>query len=286
MGRILNAVVPQSRSVEFSLSEVEFQFICKLVYDSTGIVLDERKREMVYRRLMRRLRETRLPSFSSYCDKLKTDELELPAFINSITTNLTSFFRENHHFEYLKGQVVPQLMQTKNERRMRVWSAACSTGEEPYSIAISLLESMAAKMSGWDVKILATDLDSECIDTAKAGIYRSERIRDIATERQKRWFMKGRTGTADSVKVKNEVRDLITFKQLNLLHDWPMKGPFDVIFCRNVLIYFDRATQAGLITRYHELLAEGGCLMLGHSESLPSNYSGFDVVGRTIFRKV
>jgi len=282
----LSSSASQRRADEYSLSEEEYRFVCKLVYDCTGIVLDERKREMVYRRLMRRVRETGLPSFSSYCERLKNDEQELPAFINSITTNLTSFFRENHHFEYLKSQIIPDLIRGKSDRKLRIWSAACSTGEEPYSIGISLLEAMQGRLQEWDAKVLATDLDSECIEKAKAGIYKTERISALQDNRQKRWFMKGKSTTSDSVKIKSEVAALITFKTLNLLHDWPMKGPFDVIFCRNVLIYFDRATQAELIARYHALLSQGGYLMLGHSESLPADYIGFEVVGRTVFRRL
>ena len=286
MGRVLSPDSAQGRAAEFSLSDAEFRFICSLVYSSTGIVLDERKREMVYRRLMRRLRETKLPTFSAYCDLLKNDEQELPAFINSITTNLTSFFRENHHFEYLKNHILPRLLQQNRNRRIRLWSAACSTGEEPYSIAMCLRETLAEQLSSWDIKILATDLDTECIAKAKEGIYRQDNIKDITPERQKRWFMKGRSADSNFVKIKPELAEIITFKKLNLLDDWPMQGPFDVIFCRNVLIYFDRQTQAELIDRYHNLLSPGGHLMLGHSESLPQKYTGFEVKGRTIFCKM
>lgn len=282
----MSAVSFDQRAVEFSLTQEEFDYICKLVYDTTGIVLDERKREMIYRRLMKRLRETGLKTFSSYYQKLRQDEQELPAFINSITTNLTSFFRENHHFEFLEKQVFPELEKSKESRRIRIWSAACSTGEEPYSIAITLREALGSRINQWDAKILATDLDSECIQTAASGVYRSERIASLTEARQRQWFMRSASKEMSQVKVKSALTELIAFKTLNLLSQWPMKGPFDVIFCRNVLIYFDRETQSELIARYHGLLSANGYLMLGHSESLPRECNSFEVVGRTIFRKV
>ena len=278
---------PKERSARHSLSEAEFRFICKLVYDQTGIVLDERKREMLYRRLMRRIREIKLDSFSAYCDLLEAnDENELPQFINAITTNLTSFFREIHHFNYLREQYLPKLINDAgNHRRLRIWSAGCSTGEEPYTIAITLMETMGAQLSGWDAKILATDLDSDVVATGSAGIYRADRIEDLSTERQQKWFQCGKGNNAGYIKVNPKLRELITFKQLNLLHEWPMKGPFDIIFCRNVVIYFDKPTQAKLFSRYHGLLKPGGLLILGHSENLNQNAHMFGHIGKTMFLK-
>lgn len=278
------------RSNKYTLSDREFSFICKLVYDSTGIVLDERKREMVYRRLMRRTRELRLDSFSDYCKLLKNEEaLELPNFTNAITTNLTSFFRESHHFDYMRDVMLPDMLKQQRResdgRRLRIWSSACSTGEEPYSTAITLLEAMGPEMSSWDARILATDLDSNVVATGNAGVYKEDRIKDLDSTLKRKWFHRGVGDNHGFVKVDKRMSNLITFKTLNLLHDWPMQGPFDVIFCRNVMIYFDKETQYKLILRYFDLLRPGGLLFLGHSESMPKEIKQFEFLGKTIFRR-
>jgi chemotaxis protein methyltransferase CheR len=285
MGRIL--IAPRERAAEHQLSDKEFRFITELVYKNTGIVLDERKREMLYRRLMRRTRDLKLASFGDYCALLEqTDSKELPNFINAITTNLTSFFRENHHFEFLKTHFLPEhIKRFGNSKRLRIWSAACSTGEEPYSLAITLQEAMGSLLNSWDVKILATDLDTDVLAKGKAGVYKQERIESIPPAAKKRWFKKGTGGNSDLVKVDPKLGAMITFKPLNLLEPWPMRGPFDVIMCRNVLIYFDKPTQRSLVQRYYELLRPGGLLILGHSESLAKNESRFEIKGRTVFEK-
>jgi len=280
----------QVRANKYTLSDREFGFICKLVYDSTGIVLDERKREMVYRRLMRRTRELRLDSFSDYCTLLKNEEaLELPNFTNAITTNLTSFFRESHHFDHLRDVMLPDMLKQQRRqsdgRRLRIWSSACSTGEEPYSTAITLLEALGAEISSWDARILATDLDSNVVATGSAGVYKEDRIKDLDPALKRKWFHEGIEDNRGFVKVDKRMSQLITFKTLNLLHDWPMQGPFDVIFCRNVLIYFDKETQYKLILRYFDLLRPGGLLFLGHSESMPKEISQFEFLGKTMFRR-
>jgi len=275
------------RAPEHSLSEKDFRFICKLVYDGTGIVLNERKQDMVYRRLMRRTRDLKLASFNEYCRLLQDDNNdEFPNFVNAITTNLTSFFREEHHFDYLCEKFIPQhLSQYKHTHKLRIWSAACSTGEEPYSLAMTLIKTAPALIKSWDMKILATDLDTDVLSTARSGVYKSERIKDLSKVDRNKWFVNGSGANNGKVKVSDELKSLITFKQLNLLDEWPMRGPFDVILCRNVLIYFDRPTQAKLIQRYHQMLRPGGVLMLGHSESLPKDNTQFATLGRTIFAK-
>jgi chemotaxis protein methyltransferase CheR len=275
------------RDEAHSLNEQDFKFICKLVYDATGIVLSEGKREMIYRRLMRRLRETRLPSFKAYCDLLRDPSAnELPNFINSITTNLTSFFRENHHFEFLSKQLLPELLQeSTGNQRIRIWSSACSTGEEPYSIAMTMLEALGNELGRCDAKLLATDLDTDVLHRAESGIYNSDRLENMPLQQKKQWFLKNRQDP-NQFKIHNQVKSLITFKQLNLLEDWPMKGPFDMIFCRNVLIYFDRATQQNIIQRMHALLKPNGVLALGHSENIGDSSGLFKNIGRTLFRKV
>ncbi|MCP4321225.1 MAG: protein-glutamate O-methyltransferase CheR [Alteromonadales bacterium] len=273
------------------LSSDDFKFICQFVYETTGIVLNDSKKEMLYRRLTRIVRERQLGSFSEYCQLLKDqEEQEKDFFINAITTNLTSFFRENHHFEYLTQQELPKLLRDKKtdsngKKRLRIWSSASSTGEEPYSIAITLLEAMKDKLSQWDVKILATDIDSDVLAKGKAGIYDANRIEEISQHFKDNYFLQGCNQNSQNVKVHDKLRDIITFKQLNLLHDWPMKGPFDAIFCRNVIIYFDKKTQQELFARYYEMLTPGGLLFLGHSENLGNYQQYFSSEGRTIFRK-
>ena len=273
------------------LSNDDFTYICQFVYNTTGIVLNESKREMLYRRLTRIVRDKKLNSFGEYCTLLREEpDQEKDYFVNAITTNLTSFFRENHHFEYLTDEELPTLMLHKKvggngKKRLRIWSSASSTGEEPYSIAVTLLEAMHAELTQWDVKILATDIDSNVLTKAKAGIYDVNKIEELPSKIKQKYFLQGRGESKKSVKVHESLKKLITFKQLNLLHEWPMKGPFDAIFCRNVIIYFDKKTQQELFARYYEMLAPGGLLFLGHSENLGHYQQYFNNVGRTIFRK-
>ncbi len=285
----------QSRNAQrenaMRLTEKDFKFICQFVYDNTGIVLNDSKREMLYRRLTRIIRERKLKSFSAYCQLLKDQpEHEKDFFINAITTNLTSFFRENHHFDFLSKEELPRIIENKKvlangKKRLRIWSSASSTGEEPYSIAITLLNTMKAESSQWDMKILATDIDSDVLAKGKAGIYDIGRIEELPQKVKQDYFFQGCGKSSQSVKVNDNLKELITFKQLNLLHEWPMKGPFDVIFCRNVIIYFDKKTQQELFARYYEMLTPGGLLFLGHSENLGNYQQYFSNVGRTIFRK-
>ena len=277
-----------SRDKAFQLSNENFNFLCQYVYDIAGIVLNASKKEMVYRRLTRIIRERKISSFTEYCDLLKAEpEKEKDYFINAITTNLTSFFREQHHFDYMTEHELPKLIKNSltNHKRLRIWSSASSTGEEPYSIAITLLEAMNGSLNQWDAKILATDIDSNVLAAGKNGVYDERRIEDIPKKFKEKYFHKGVGNNQSKVKVDKKLSKLITFKQLNLLHDWPMKGPFDIIFCRNVIIYFDKKTQQDLFARYYDMLAPGGLLILGHSENLGQYQAHFDNVGRTIFRK-
>lgn len=276
------------REREFVFTDTHFRKISQLVGDSTGIRLTEAKKDMVYSRLARRLRQVGMSDFGAYLEFVENDESEqeLAQLVNAITTNLTAFFRENHHFEYLKNNVIPELLERNGrERRIRIWSAGCSTGEEPYSIAMAVREAMLGK-TGWDVRILATDLDSEVVATAQAGVYTTERVQAIDKKRLSRWFMRGAGESSGRVKVKPEIQQLITFKQLNLLHQWPFKGPFDVIFCRNVVIYFSKDTQRELFNRYADILRHDGALFIGHSESLFKVSDRFTLIGNTIYRKI
>jgi len=269
---------------EFEFKKTDFEFIRDLVGERTGIVLSDHKIDMVYGRLSRRLRQLGIQKFADYLAKLQGDDNELIEFTNALTTNLTSFFREPHHFEFLKGKAIPSLLKNRANKRLRLWSAGCSTGEEPYTIAMTVKESMGVT-SATDVKILATDLDSNVVARAKAGIYNMDKVNGVDKSRQQKYFRRGRAENDGQMKVSPDLQDMITFKQLNLMHDWPMQGPFDIIFCRNVVIYFNKDTQRELFDRYANLLADDGYLFVGHSESLHKVTNRFQLIGKTIYRK-
>ncbi|WAR46554.1 CheR family methyltransferase [Methylomonas rapida] len=269
---------------EFEYTQDDFDFLRKISNQHSGILVPDDKFDMFYSRLSKRVRLLGFTRFKQYCDYLQHHpEQEFTEFINAVTTNLTSFFREKHHFDYLAETVLPELLKKNQaQRQIKVWSAGCSTGEEPYSLAMTLLENVP---SGWDVKILATDLDTNVLATAAEGIYALERVTSIGEQRLKRWFQKGVGAQSRKARARADLRRIIHFKQLNLMQDWPMQGVFDVIFCRNVLIYFDRDTKARLVNRYAGLLRQGGHLFIGHSESLHQIDVPFMLVGHTIYRK-
>ncbi|MBX5460587.1 MAG: protein-glutamate O-methyltransferase CheR [Steroidobacteraceae bacterium] len=271
---------------EFEFGDEDFQALRRLVRDVTGISLSEQKRELVYGRLARRLRALNLRSFREYRELLARDEHgELVQFCNAITTNLTAFFREPHHFEHLRDEVLlPMVQNPPPQRRVRIWSAGCSTGEEPYSIAMTVLETIP-EIERWDIKILATDLDSDVVEKARRGIYTAERLQALSAERRERFFTPFPEAREPSFKVKPELARLLTVKQLNLMHPFPMRGPLDVIFCRNVVIYFDKETQRDLIARMSRLQRPGDLLFLGHSETLFKVSNDYALIGRTIYRR-
>ncbi|BBP43304.1 CheR family methyltransferase [Thiosulfativibrio zosterae] len=269
---------------EFDFDDKDFARVKKMVYDFAGIDLNESKKNLVYNRLAKRIRFLSMSSFGEYLDYVKAQgESEFVHLINAITTNLTFFFREIHHFEYLAQTIIPMLLKTNAaSKRIRIWSAGCSTGEEPYSLAITLKESVPA---GWDARVIATDLDTNVVETGMAGLYKVDRLKGVSEPRKKRWFLKG-TGANDGwVKVKSELQEIIDFGQINLMNDWPLKGQIDVIFCRNVVIYFDKETQARLFNRYADLLPSHGHLFIGHSESLYKVCDRFELLGQTIYKK-
>ena len=270
---------------EFLFRDEDFQALRALVKSLTGINLSEQKRELVYGRLTRRLRALQLRSFGEYRDLLKRDPQELTELCNAITTNLTSFFREPHHFQYLREQWLAPLTQQRSGGRLRIWSTACSSGEEPYSIAMTVLETLADR-ERWDVRILATDLDSEMLGRARRGVYPLDRLDGIAPQRLARFFPDPPSGSAGSRRIAPEVAALITFKQLNLMHALPMKGPLDVIFCRNVVSYFDKETQRDLFARISQLQRPGDLLFLGHSESLFKISDSYALIGKSIYRRI
>ncbi len=274
------------REREFEFTTADFEAVRQSLYEHAGISLNEGKTDLVYGRLARRLRELRIDSFSDYLNYINSasGEDETVHFINALTTNLTAFFREPHHFDFLANTALLEAMQRhKNDRRVRLWSAGCSTGEEPYSIAISLSESALVK-APWDTKLLATDLDSNVVATARTGQYSAQRIAGLTKARASKWFHRPCGG--DDVQIDKGLQSIITFKQLNLMNEWPMRGPFDMIFCRNVVIYFDKPTQKRLFDRYANMLVSGGYLFLGHSETMHNLSDRFELVGQTIYRKV
>lgn len=277
----------EEKEKEFHFTDDDFEMIRKVLYTHTGISLNAGKMDLVYGRLSRRLRVLGITSFSDYLGFIDSPRgrEEMANFINALTTNLTAFFREPHHFDYLANIVLPRAMQHHAaDRRIRFWSAGCSTGEEPYSIAMTVRETMSS-IQNWDMKILATDLDSNVVAVAKKGEYSKQRIAELSEPRRKKWFT-ALDGCNDSVKVNSSLQELITFKQLNLMHEWPMRGLFDLIFCRNVVIYFDKSTQRKLFDRYADVLVTGGYLFIGHSENLHNLTDRFELIGQTIYRKI
>lgn len=272
---------------EFEFTKSQFRTLTELVYQETGIVLKEKKFAMVYARLVRRLRALQFSSFQQYTDYLtgpKGNE-EIVSFINSITTNLTKFFRESHQFRHIRENLIKQIVEEEKRtgnRRIRIWSAGCSTGLEPYSIAMVLRASIP-DIKNWDVRILATDIDTNVLATGKAGIYERKLGDDIPEALYKKNVILLPNGT---IEMHPQLKTMISFKSLNLFSQWPFKGPFDAIFCRNVMIYFDMEKRRELVSRYKELIKPGGYLYLGHSESLSGKEEGLSRDGHATFQKI
>ena len=262
------------------LADAEFDFIRHVIGENAGIVLGPNKRQLVQGRLARRLRELGLPSYEAYCNHLReSGPEELVGLINALTTNVTAFFRENHHFEAMASYMLPEaLKRNQASRRLRIWSAGCSSGEEPYCLAMIVTECLPPR-ERWDVKILATDIDSDIVATAQRGVYPMERVAAVPEPKLRRFFRRGSGANSGNVKVTDEIARLISFRTLNLMHQWPMRGPFDIIFCRNVMIYFDQPTRERLVGRFGEFLTDEGYLCLGHSESIHAGTSPFRLVG-------
>lgn len=270
---------------DYALTDGDFRKISAFISKETGIVIHERKRAFVHGRLGRRLRALGLPDFSAYCRLLEgpDGQAEQRMLVNAITTNHTGFFREPHHFEYLSKTILPGVAKSAGSRgaRLRIWSAGCSTGEEPYTLAMTLLTG-PLRLDEWDARILATDLDTNVVAHAQAGLYDPERIDSVPLPLRKRFVHAGPDGRSI---MDEALRALITFKPLNLFEPWPMSGPFDIIFCRNVVIYFDKPTQRRLFDRFADILRPGGWLVIGHSESLTNLSDRFELVGRTIYQR-
>lgn len=273
---------------EFQFSDTDFRSLVVLARERTGISLSDSKRNLIYSRLSRRLRALGMTSFRAYREYLNSPdgELEIESFINSISTNLTKFFRESHHFDHLRDRVAlpfSQASSSKSGQRLRIWSAGCSTGEEPYTIA-AVLRRAVPDVERQDVKILATDIDTEVLSKGANGEYPAASIDDIPENYRSLFQPKGSRGTA--LVISDELKSLISFRHLNLMEQpWPMRGLFDAIFCRNVMIYFDGPTKATLIDRFVEQLRPGGWLYIGHSESLLGTHNHLSHAGRTIYRR-
>lgn len=261
------------------LTDADFTKIRQLIYQRAGIVLAEHKREMVYSRLAKRLRHHGMTRFSDYLARLDRhpEAREWEAFTNALTTNLTAFFREAHHFPLLAAHV--------RERRepVRVWCAAASTGEEPYSIAMTLMETLGPRAT--EARVLATDIDTEALERARAGIYPIEQVNKLEESRVKRFFQRGRGRHEGLARLRSEVMALVEFHALNLLApQWPpVKGPFDAIFCRNIMIYFDKPTQTRILERFAPLLKPDGLLFAGHSENFSYISDAFRLRGQTVY---
>ena len=265
---------------EFALSDREFNRVKARVYAVAGISLSNAKRTLVLSRLSKIVRALGLPSFDAYVDYLERNGSAQDGqdFVNALTTNLTRFYREDHHFEHLRSYVGTLMAERPRGTRLRIWSAGCSTGQEPYTIGMDLLAAFP-ELKRWDFKILATDIDTAVIAKAAGGVYPESELSGLSAERA-RPFERGE-GT---IRVPGAVRELVSFKPLNLIGPWPMKGPFDAIFCRNVAIYFDKPTQGEVFGRFSKLLAPEGFLYIGHSENLGSGGEGFRLVGKTIYQ--
>jgi chemotaxis protein methyltransferase CheR len=276
------------REREFEFTHDDFNFLRKISNQRTGIVVSDDKFDMFYSRLSRRVRKLGMSTFKEYCNLIRDDQdgEEMVELINSITTNLTAFFRENHHFEYLAKTVIPELLnKNKDKRQINIWSAGCSTGEEPYSISIVLQESLN-NIQNWKSEIIATDIDSNVLARAASGIYALERVTGLPQNRLKLWFQKGSGEKSGMVRVKPVLRQRIKFGQLNLMQNWMLEFPQDVIFCRNVIIYFDKESKISLINSFADSLNDGGYLFIGHSESLFKLTDRFELIGQTIYRKI
>ena len=274
---------------EVKLEEKDFRRISDMIYKHCGINLHAGKKELVRARLAKRLRLLNIRTFPEYIDHALNDPSgdEFTALVDSLSTNLTSFFRENQHFEYLKQNFLPGIIADKSkagDRVIRAWSAGCSSGEEPYSIAITLLE--AIKMDrGLGAKILATDISTQILAKAKVGVYDPERVAPVPPELKNRYLVSEKIDKRKVFKAGNALKDIIFFGHLNLMDEWPIKVPLDFIFCRNVMIYFDKPTQERLVNRYWQNLNPGGLLFTGHSESLTGINHKFRYVQPTIYVK-
>ena len=275
----------QALKREFEFNKRDFRFIADLVHRKTGIVLAEHKEDMVYARIARRLRNLKLTAFSDYCGLLESElgHEEMGNFVNAITTNLTSFFRESHHFQHLRDTVLKPLMTSSaRDRKIRLWSAACSSGAEPYSMAMVCLDAIP-DIAKWDFKILATDIDTGMLKKSQEGEYQESDVEHLPAC-YKKFIEPG--SKPDTIRMSDALKKLISFKPLNLIEPWPFKGTFDAVFCRNVVIYFNKETQKVLFAQMARHVPDKGWLYIGHSETLHGISDAFELKGKTIYQRV
>lgn len=270
---------PLAQGREFVWTNADFSRVQALIYQRAGISLHDGKHAMVYSRLSRRLRETGHSSFHEYLGWLeKHDGPEWQEFVNALTTNLTAFFREQHHFE-----IFAQHLRTRPAGPWHVWCNAASTGEEPYSIVMTAFESLSSTSS---FKLTASDIDSRVLATASEGVYRLDSLKGVSPERMQKFFLRGKASNSGLVRVKPELRRAIDFLSVNLIRDdWPFREPFDVVFCRNVMIYFDGPTQRSVLERIHRVMKPGGLLFVGHSENFNESRDLFVLRGKTVYER-
>jgi chemotaxis protein methyltransferase CheR len=279
-GRQLPSISAGMQGREFAWTDADFDRVQAMIYKRAGISLHDGKHAMVYSRLSRRLRETGYQSFHDYLGWLESADVpEWQEFVNALTTNLTSFFRENHHFE-----VFANLLKSRPiGSAWRVWCSAASTGEEPYSIAITAFESLGANPQ---FSLTASDIDSKVLASAQRGVFRLDGMKGIDAHRMQRFFLRGKAGNDGMIRVKPELSRLVDFLMVNLIHDdWPFTEPFDVVFCRNVMIYFDAQTQRKVLERIHRVMKPGGTLFVGHAENFSDSRDLFVLKGKTVYER-
>lgn len=269
---------------EFRMTEKDFRRIASILYEDSGISLPDTKSTLVYSRLAKRLRALGIASFADYCTFVVSDAGadERMVMLAALTTNVTHFFREPHHFEHMRTHLLPPLIErARRGGRVRIWSAGCSNGHEPYSIALTILQAMP-DAGEHDVKILASDIDPNVVAFGRAGLYDETAIKPVPAELRRRWFEK----EGDRHRASEALRDLVSFRELNLIGTWPMKGKFDAIFCRNVTIYFDEPTRQKVWDRFCQTLVPGGFIYIGHSERMAGPAAArMHLVGNTIYQQ-
>jgi chemotaxis protein methyltransferase CheR len=275
-------------SNEFAFTQQDFDLIARLLYNETGITLDNSKVNLVYSRLTKRLRALGIESFRDYCALVSdSGNEEFARMCAALTTNVTRFFRERHHFDHLKAKILPSLTSAARAgKKIRIWSAGCSSGEEAYSTALTILSVLPAALS-YDIRILATDINPDVLATGRAGVYPASGMDEVDPALRSKWMESITINGEKHYRLDYEVRSLVSFKHLNLMGQWPMKGPFQVVFCRNVVIYFDAPTQARIWSRMLPLIDKSGVLYIGHSERVSGPaMSQVQADGSTIYRKI
>ena len=271
------------------LSEQDFRKVRDCVHELVGINLNEGKRELVIARLSKRIRQLGMKSVGDYLNYVREEQTqrELITMLDALSTNLTSFWRESQHFEYVAKVIVPRMMERTRQTddfRIRAWSAGCSSGEEPYSLAMVIMAALDRPIR-WDIKLLATDLSTRMLAIAREGLYSPERVKPLPQDLRMRYLIAEESEVGRRFRVSDEIKALVSFARLNLMETWPMRGPMDFIFCRNVMIYFDKPTQAKLVHRFYDLLKPSGTLLIGHSESLTGIEHNFRYVRPTVYEK-